>query len=132
MGKNTPIYNTPGIKPSARSWKVDDENDTEEGEYVETTVKPDTRHKGNKLNLLKKNLPIVNNFEHKDSAVILTMKDRMVEVYEHLSIITPKDVCRRIRYMEWVLKKKNNIDFKSVILHWNNYLDKDNGSSRKL
>lgn len=54
MGKNTPIYNTPGIKPSARSWKVDDENDTEEGEYVETTVKPDTRRKGKKLNLLKK------------------------------------------------------------------------------
>ena len=80
----------------------------------------------------EKNLHIVNNFEHKDSAVILTMKDRMVEVYEHLSIIAPKDVYGRIRYIEWIFKKKNHIDFKSVILHWNNYLDKDNGSSRKL
>ena len=77
-------------------------------------------------------LPIVNNFEHTDSAVILTMKDRMLEVYEHLSINTPKDVYGRISYMEKILNKNNHINLKSVILHWKNYLEKGNGSIRKL
>ena len=131
MGKNTPIYNTPGIKPSVRSWKLDDENDTEEGGMLKLQSNPTQDGKATNW-IFWKNLHIVNNFDHKDSAVILTMKDHMVEVYEHLSIIAPKDVYGGIRYIEWILKKKNHIIFKSVILHWNNYLDKDNGSSRKL
>ena len=57
-----------------------------------------------KKNLIKREFPYINTFDHDGPAVIIAMRDLMVVVFEQIEITSKMNVDKRIKYTERILK----------------------------
>ena len=55
-------------------------------------------------NLIKREFPYINTFDHDGPAVIIAMRDLMVVVFEQIEITSKMNVDKRIKYTERILK----------------------------
>ena len=57
-----------------------------------------------KQNLVKRNFPYIDTFNHKGPVVISVMRNITVGVFEHLKITSPMNVDKRLSYTQIILR----------------------------
>ena len=57
-----------------------------------------------KQNLVKRQFPYIDTFDHEEPVVINAMRDLTVGVFEHLDITSPMDVETNLAYMQRILR----------------------------
>ena len=87
LGKPPPGDKTCGIEPDIRFYEIEDGDETEKGEESEILVVYDSSLAASKKNLVKRQFPYIDTFDHEGPVVINTMRNLTVGVFEHLEII---------------------------------------------
>ena len=87
LGKPPPGDKTCGIEPAIRFYEIEDGDETEKGEESEILVVYDSSLAASKKNLVKRQFPYIDTFDHEGPVVINTMRNLTVGVFEHLEII---------------------------------------------
>ena len=83
---------------------MEDDYDTEEGEESEIFVVYNSSLAAHKKNLVNINFPYIDTFYHEGLALISTMRDLTVGVFENLEITSPMELYQRIAYTQRILK----------------------------
>ena len=86
------------LEPATRLYEIEDGDDTEKGEEAEILVIYDSSLAAFKQNLVKRQFLYIDTFDHEGPVVINAMRDLNVGVFEHLDIILPTDVDKRLAY----------------------------------
>ena len=85
-------------------YEIEDRDETKKGEESEIIVVYDSSLAASKQNLVKRQLPYVDTFGHEGIVVINAMRNLTVKVFEHLEIISPTDVDKRLSYKQRILR----------------------------
>ena len=87
-----------GIEPAIRFYDIEDGDETEKVEESEILVFYDSSLAVSNQNLTKRHFPYIGMFDHEGPVVINEMRYLTVGVFEHLEVIFPTDVYKRLAY----------------------------------
>ena len=105
MGKPPTGDKTLGIEPAICFYSIEDGDETEEGEEVEILVVYDSSLAASKQILVMRKFPYIDTFDHEGPAVISSMLNLTVVVFEHLKITPPpRDAKKRLSSMQRILR----------------------------
>ena len=104
LGKPPPRDKTCGLEPYIRFYEIEDGDDTEKVEESEILVVYDSSLAASKKNLIKRQFPYIDTFDHEGPVVINVMRNLTVRVFEHLEIILPTDVDKMLAYTQRILR----------------------------
>ena len=104
LGKPTAGYKAFRLEPAILFYNVEDGDYTEKLEEAEILVVYQSSLAASKQNLVKRQLPYIGMFDHKVPVVSNAMRDFTVILFEHLEIISPKDVEKRLAYTHLILR----------------------------
>ena len=102
--KPSPRDKSFGLEPAIRFYEIEDGDETEKGEKSEILVVYDSSLAESKQNLIKRQFPYIDTFDHEGPVVINTMHNLTSGVFEHLEIISFIDVDKRLAYTQRILK----------------------------
>ena len=94
--KPTPGYKNPGIDPEIRFYDIEDSDNTGDREESEILVIHDSSLAAYTQNLVKRKFPYIDTFDHEGPTVVSAMRNLTSGVFEHLDIIPPMDVDKRV------------------------------------
>ena len=103
-GKPPPRDETLGLDPEIRFYAIYDTDETEEGEGSEILFIHNSNLAVSKQNLVKRNFPYINTFDHEGPALVSAMRDLIFWVIENLEITSPMDVNQGVAYMQRILR----------------------------
>ena len=89
---------------------------TKKEEEVEILIIHDSILSASTQNLIKREFPWIDMFDHEGPTVINVMRDLIVIVFEHLVIMSKKDLDLRIKYTERILRNSTLKKFRQVLL----------------
>ena len=84
LGKPPTGDKTFGIEPAIRFYGIEDGDNNEKGEEAEILVVYDSSLAASKQNIVKRQFPYINTFDHEGPVVINTMCALTVGMFEHL------------------------------------------------
>ena len=82
---------------------------------MEITVKIEQIAEGKNLNPMRQMFPVINNFDHNCTAVVLVMNALKVEVKNHSDILSLLDVGFKLIYLGRLLKNPDCTKFRLVL-----------------
>ena len=102
---NPPPENKPlGLGPDIFLYEIEDGDNNEEGEYLEILTIKYKSLPSTKQNLVKRNLPYIDTFNHMGTYAVRTMRNLTSGVFEDLEITSPMYVDKRVNYTQRLIR----------------------------
>ena len=92
LGNPPPGDKSLGFEPAIRFYDIEDGDENEKGEAAEILVVCDSSLAASKQNLVKRQFPYIDTFDHEEPGFINAVCNLTVRVFEHLEIISPTDM----------------------------------------
>ena len=100
----TPRDKTFFLDPAIRFYAIEYGDETEKEEEEEILVVYDSSLALSNQNLVKRQFPYINTFDHEGPVVISAMRNLTVGVFEHLKITSPMYVEKSLSYTQRILR----------------------------
>ena len=104
LGKPLPGDKTCGIEPAIRFYEIEDGDETEKLEESEILVIYNSSLAEYKQNLVKRQFPYINTFNHEGPVVINVMQNLTAGLFERPEIILPTEVEKILACMQRILR----------------------------
>ena len=115
LGKPLPGDKIFRLDPAIHFYEIEDRDESEKCEESEILVVYDSSLAASKQILFKRQFPCINMFNHEGPVVINAMHDLTVRLFEHLKIISPTDMEKRLAYTR-ILRGSALLKYREILV----------------
>ena len=116
LAKPPPTDKTLGIDPAILFCAIEDGDGNEKGEEAEILVIYYSSLAAFKQNLVNRNFPYIDTFDHEGPAVISAMRNLTVVVFEHLDITSHINLDKMLAYTQRTLRGDAHKKYREVLV----------------